>query len=142
MEVGTCGRIERICIEVDEGLLAWQRDENSYPGCSWGRVLSGVPQGSVLAPIMFQIYINDMQEGLKSYINLFADDAKLEKVVRGPDDCMELQRDIDKMYEWSVKWKLQSAPLVLAPKSCANICDELSRTPCIHLRKTAMVLAR
>ena len=52
----------------------------------------------MLAPIMFQIYINDMQEGLKSYINLFADDAKLEKVVRGPDDCMELQRDLDKMY--------------------------------------------
>ena len=68
-----------------------------------GKVLSRVPQCSVLAPIMFQIHINDMQEGLKSYINLFADDAKLMEVIRGPDDCMELQRDLDKMYKWSVK---------------------------------------
>ena len=56
---------------------------------------------------MFQIYINDLQEGLKIYINLFADDAKLLKVVNGPDNCMELQRDLDKMYEWRVKWKLE-----------------------------------
>ena len=72
-----------------------------------GRVLSGVPQGSVLEPIMFQIYINDMREVLKSYINLFADGAKLMKVIHCPDDCMELERDLDKMYEWCVKWKLE-----------------------------------
>ena len=72
-----------------------------------GESVSGVPQGSVLAPIMFQIHINDMQKGLKSYINLFVDDAKLLKVVCGPDNCMELQRDLDQMYEWSVKWKLK-----------------------------------
>ena len=49
-----------------------------------------------------------MQEGLKSYINLFADDAKLLKVVCGSDDCMELQRNLDKLYEWSVNgnWNL------------------------------------
>ena len=74
---------------------------------SWCKVTSGVPQGSVLSPIMFQVYINDMNEGLNSYINLFADDAKILKVVRSVDDCMELQRDIDKIYEWSLRWKLE-----------------------------------
>ena len=49
------------------------REETS----SWRNVTSGVPQGSVLAPIMFQIYVNDMQCGVTSYMNMFADDAKL-----------------------------------------------------------------
>ena len=66
---------------------------------SWSGVTSGVPQGSVLAPIMFQIYINDMQEGLNSYINLFADDAKLLRVIKSQADCIELQRNIDKIHE-------------------------------------------
>ena len=44
---------------------------------SWRNVTSEVPQGSVLAPIMFQIYENDMQCGVTSYMNMFADDAKL-----------------------------------------------------------------
>ena len=88
MEIGTHGWIERVCIEVDEGLHAWQRDEKVIQdvGSSWGRVLRGVPQGSVLAPIILQIYINDMQKGLKSYMNLFADDAKLMRVICGSDD--------------------------------------------------------
>ena len=76
-------------------------------GSNWSEVTSGVPQGSVLAPIMFQIYINDMHEGLKSYINMFADDAKLLKVIKSQRDCEELQKDIDKIYEWSLKWKLE-----------------------------------
>ena len=97
-------------------ILKWMRDylkdremrtviKDNYS--SWSKVTSGVPQGSVLAPIMFQIYINDMQEGLTSYINLFADDAKLLRVIRNQNDCMELQRDIDKIYEWSKRWKLE-----------------------------------
>ena len=61
----------------------------------------------MLAPIKFQIYVNDMQEGLKSYINLFADDAKLLKVIKSQEDCKELQKDIDKIHEWSLKWKLE-----------------------------------
>ena len=79
------------------------RDSNSR----WCEVTSGVPQGSVLAPIMFQVYINDMSEGLTSYINLFADDAKLMKVIKNKGDCEELQRDIDKIHEWSQQWKLE-----------------------------------
>ena len=48
---------------------------------------------------MLQIHVNDMQCGVTSYMNLFADDAKLIKVVKSLDDCLELQGDIDKIYE-------------------------------------------
>ena len=55
---------------------------------------------------MFQIYVNDKQCGVTSYMNLFADDAKLMRVVKNTDDCRELQGDIDKIDEWSKRWKL------------------------------------
>ena len=64
-------------------------------------VTSGVLQGSVLASIMFQIYVNGMQCGVTGYTSLIADDAKLMKAVKSIDDCRELQGDIDKVYERS-----------------------------------------
>ena len=73
------------------------RDSNS----NWCEIKSWVLQGSVLAPIMFQVYVNDISESLNSYINLFADDAKLTKVIKNQGDCEELQRYIDKIHEWS-----------------------------------------
>ena len=60
-----------------------------------------VPHGSVLAPIMFLIYVNEMTEEVISYISLFADDAKLLKVIGNHKDCVELQNDINKIYECS-----------------------------------------
>ena len=60
---------------------------------------SGALQGSILVPIMFQIYVNDMQCGVTRYVNQFADDTKLMKVVKSLDDCQELQGDTGKIYE-------------------------------------------
>ena len=48
---------------------------------TWKEVISGVPQGSVLAPSIFAIYVNDMDEGVDSYTSFFADHAKLLKKV-------------------------------------------------------------
>jgi len=73
----------------------------------WRKVDSGVPQGSVLAPILFLIYINDMPEGVNSYMNLFADDAKLCRRVRVEEDCKILQEDLDKIWMWSKKWEME-----------------------------------
>jgi len=74
---------------------------------SWKKVTSGVPQGSVLAPLMFLVYINDMGNGLQSYISFFADDAKLMKEIKTWEDCADLQKDLDKIYEWSLLWKME-----------------------------------
>ena len=71
-------------------------------------VTSGVPQGSVLAPIMFLVYVNDLGEDLSenSYINMFADDAKIQRRIKNTSSCEELQEDINKIKTWSEKWKM------------------------------------
>ena len=72
-------------------------------------VTSGVPQGSVLAPIMFLIYVNDLGEDISnnSYINMFADDAKIQRKIVNENSCKELQEDISKIKAWSKKWKME-----------------------------------
>lgn len=69
------------------------------------RVTSGVPQGSVLAAVMFLRSINDMVDEVDNYANLFSYDAKLMMRVKNVGGCRQLQEDLDKIYEWSRVWK-------------------------------------
>ena len=65
-------------------------------------VLSGIPQGSVLGPSLFIIYINSLPDTVSSSIMyLFADDTKMFKTVKDDDDIAALQKDIDSMWEWT-----------------------------------------
>ena len=56
---------------------------------------------------MFLIYVNDMTEGVSSYMSLFADDAELLRKIRNHKDCDGLQNDINKIYEWSKTWEIE-----------------------------------
>ena len=69
-------------------------------------VLSGVPQGSVLGPILFLVYINDLEEGVTGKILKFADDTKLFRKVKEIGDKRNWQDDIDKLVKWSEKWQM------------------------------------
>ena len=69
-------------------------------------VTSGIPQGSVLGPILFLIYINDLPEEIDCFIKLFADDSKLYKPVSTLGEANNLQGNIDKAVVWSNKWKM------------------------------------
>ena len=73
-------------------------------------VISGIPQGSVLGPILFVLCINDLQDAVNSEIYLYADDTKIFKAVTSMQDSLSLQSDIDAMIEWSRKWLLQFHP--------------------------------
>jgi len=75
---------------------------------NWTEVYSGVPQGSLLGPFLFVIFINDLPRTVSdaTSIALFADDAKCFRTVKSPSDCQRFQIDIDKLYDWSLTWGL------------------------------------
>ena len=73
---------------------------------SWRRVVSGVPQGSVLGPLLFVVYINDLPNLLQCKCKIFADDTKIYKHVKNPEDGIALQKDLDKLQDWSKEWML------------------------------------
>lgn len=69
-------------------------------------VISGVPQGSVLGPLLFTIFINDIDEGILSKLNKFADDSKLCRGIQNNEDRDLLSLDLEKLYKWSVDWQM------------------------------------
>lgn len=72
-----------------------------------GEVGSGVPQGSVLGPLLFLLYINDLPTVIKSSkIKLFADDVLLYHRICGPCDSGELQADLSAVVEWASTWQM------------------------------------
>ena len=64
---------------------------------------SGIPQGSVLGPILFLIFVKDLPDGVSSTIKLFADDTKLYREIQTPEDSQELQKDLFNVMQWSEK---------------------------------------
>jgi len=64
-------------------------------------MLSGVPQGSVMGPILFLIFINDMDFSIKSHMLKFADDTELFRNITSMYDYNELQEDINNLMKWS-----------------------------------------
>ena len=78
---------------------------------NWGEVKAGVPQGSVLGPLLFLIYINDLEVGIKSSIKFFADDTSLYSIVHDPIvSAEELNHDLDLINKWAHQWKMSFNP--------------------------------
>ena len=81
-------------------------------------VLSGVPQGSILGPLLFIIFINDLPHSVKfSHAFMYADDTKCLKQIRSPSDSNLLQNDLDNIVTWSDKWGMH-----------------FNETKCVHIR--------
>ena len=68
-------------------------------------VTSGVPQGSILGPLLFLVYINDLPDVVNSCnVFLFADDTKCSRSIKTMNDCFHLQQCVDNLLSWSNKW--------------------------------------
>uniref|UniRef100_A0A8C3I5X8 Reverse transcriptase domain-containing protein n=1 Tax=Chrysemys picta bellii TaxID=8478 RepID=A0A8C3I5X8_CHRPI len=98
--------------KVLSGIENWLKDREQRVGINgkfskWRGVTSGVPQGSVLGPILFNLFINDLEKGVKSEVAKFADDTKLLKIVKTKADCEELQKDLPKLSDWATKWQIK-----------------------------------
>ena len=70
------------------------------------KVTSGVPQGSVLGPLLFLIYINDLDNSIVIKIFKLADDTKLCHSSRHPDEGLELQEDLNRLVDWANTWQM------------------------------------
>ena len=78
---------------------------------SWRPILAGVPQGSILGPLLFLIYINDLPNKLKSNDKLFADDTSLFTIVKDENKSANvLNNDLSLISEWAFNWKMLFNP--------------------------------
>ena len=70
-------------------------------------VLSGVPQGTVLGPLLFLVHINDLPDAVRSKVRLFADDCLLYRKIKTAKDQEELQNDLSKLEIWAKNWGMK-----------------------------------
>ena len=118
---------------IKDCLLKWfnafltqRRQRVVINGCAshWSSVLSGVPQGSILGPLLFVLYMNDLPCSLNSCVKMFADDVALYHSVQQEDDCLTLQHDLDTIASWCISWQMK-----LNPSKCEALCISNKRSP-------------
>ena len=68
------------------------------------------PQGTVLGPLLFLLYVKDLPANLQSSVSLFADDALLYGIISNEDDCNRLQDDLLELERWQDRWQMKFNP--------------------------------
>ena len=132
-EIGIRGRL----LEWIKSFLCGRAMQVKVDGAASGSkdVLSGVPQGSVLGPLLFIIFINHITADLNSKYMIFADDLKLYLKFSQPANTAnaiaELQRDIDKLYQTATSWGL-----VFCSEKCVNIRFKRPKQDCTTTHST------
>ena len=105
-------------------------------GCpsAWTKVTSAVPQGSILRPLLFVVYINDISDNLASPTKLFADDCVIYRQISNTSDCFMLQEGLSRLYTWTQKWLL-----ALNLSKCKAVCISNKGKPTTHTYRLSSV---
>ena len=90
----------------------------------WTSVESGVPEGSILGPLLFTCYVADLPNHIKTSSLSYADDVKIFHRINSPDDALSLQADLNRLSLWSKTWLLK-----LNPAKCKSITFTLRTSP-------------
>ena len=99
---------------------------------SWPNINAGVPQGSILGPLLFLIYINDLSDNLQCNPKLFADDTSLLSTVKVPERTVNnLNSDLKEINKWSFQWKLSFS--LDRTKQAQEVISSKKTTKKIHL---------
>jgi len=83
-----------------------QRVVSQQAFSGWKNIISGVPQGALLSPILFLLFVNDLPEAVESKVKMFADDTKLYREIVGTEDSAKLQQDLNHLAAWSKTWSM------------------------------------
>ena len=106
---GICGKL----LNPFENYLSnrFQRVLLNGQESNWFPIKAGVPQGSILGPLLFLMYINDLPDGLYSIVKLFADDTSLFSIVHDPNESAKyLNLDLSVISQWPYQWKMLFNP--------------------------------
>uniref|UniRef100_A0A669QGF4 Reverse transcriptase domain-containing protein n=1 Tax=Phasianus colchicus TaxID=9054 RepID=A0A669QGF4_PHACC len=130
---------------IDEWTVRWvenwlagraQRVITDGAESGWRPVISGVPHGSVLRPVLFNIFIHDLDEGVVATLSKFGDDTKLGELADMSEGCADIQRDLDRLESWAERNQMRFN------KSKCRV-FHLGRNNCMHwYRSGDDVLAR
>ena len=106
---GVCGKLLNLLKDYLSN--RFQRVLLNGQESSWLPIKAGVPQGSILGPLLFLIYINDLPDGLYSIPKLFADDTSLFSIVQDPNESARyLNLDVIVIPQWAYQWKMLFNP--------------------------------
>ena len=140
------------CLGICGNLLHWfrsylidryQRVVINGHYSEWLPVLSGVPQGSILGPLLFILYVNDLHSLIKSSsLKIYADDVALYTIVSSYQDCVNLQDDLARTYDWSLTWQLKLNPSKCEALNITNKHSPISYTYTIGMIGSASVTWR
>ena len=108
-----CCGIHNDLLKIIRSFLANRKQRTVLNGktSNWGSVTAGVPQGSILGPLFFLVYINDLTEDLRCNAKLFADDTSLLTIVHNANAAAsDMNHDLEIIKAWASKWRMSFNP--------------------------------